>query len=108
MGTSFSEVFSNSGFTLKQLNESLNPKFNRSMVFKAGEGAGRSGSFFFFSHDNRFIIKTLTNYELKLFLRILPSYLNHLKENPKGLLAKIYGLFTIKTNKIHEVNIILM
>jgi hypothetical protein len=31
--------------------ESLSPKFNRDMVFKAGEGAGRSGSFFFFSHD---------------------------------------------------------
>jgi hypothetical protein len=30
---------------------SLSPKFNRDMIFKAGEGAGRSGSFFFFSHD---------------------------------------------------------
>jgi hypothetical protein len=31
--------------------QSLSPKFNRDMIFKAGEGAGRSGSFFFFSHD---------------------------------------------------------
>lgn len=31
--------------------EALNPKYNRDQVFKAGEGAGRSGSFFFFSHD---------------------------------------------------------
>jgi hypothetical protein len=38
------------------------------MVFKAGEGAGRSGSFFFFSHDKKFIIKTMTNQELVLFI----------------------------------------
>lgn len=39
---------------------SLSPKFNRDSVFKSGEGAGRSGSFFFFSHDRKFIIKTMT------------------------------------------------
>jgi hypothetical protein len=39
---------------------SLSPKFNRDAVFKAGEGAGASGSFFFFSHDRKFIIKTMT------------------------------------------------
>jgi Phosphatidylinositol-4-phosphate 5-kinase len=36
---------------------------NRGMVFKAGQGAGKSGSFFFFSHDNKFIIKTLKGNE---------------------------------------------
>jgi len=44
------------------------------MVFKAGEGAGRSGSFFFFSHDRRFIIKTMTVGELNLFIRLLPAF----------------------------------
>jgi hypothetical protein len=44
----------------KQFIYSLNPDQNAAKVFMAGEGAGRSGSFFFFSHDNRFIIKTLT------------------------------------------------
>ena len=51
---------------------SLHPKNNREMVFKAGEGQGRSGSFFFFSYDNRFIIKTMTSQELQLFLAKLP------------------------------------
>jgi hypothetical protein len=44
------------------------------MVFKAGEGAGRSGSFFFFSHDRKFIIKTMTKQELKLYLDKLPLF----------------------------------
>jgi len=64
-------------------------------VFKAGEGAGRSGSFFFFSHDQRFIIKTITNYELGLFKDMHEQYLRHLKNNPSSLLARIYGVFTI-------------
>lgn len=53
---------------------SLSPKLNREMVFKAGEGAGRSGSFFFFSHDRKFIIKTMTKEELKLYLKLLPKF----------------------------------
>lgn len=38
--------------------ESLAPHRNRKAIFKSGQGAGKSGSFFFFSHDNRFVIKT--------------------------------------------------
>lgn len=80
---------------MRVLNESLNPVVNRDMVFKAGEGAGASGSFFFFSHDQRFIIKTISQYELKLFMSILDDYVEHLTKNPDSLLAKIYGVFTV-------------
>jgi len=51
------------------------------MVFKAGEGAGRSGSFFFFSHDNKFIIKTMTEGELDLYLEKLPEFCEHFLHN---------------------------
>jgi hypothetical protein len=43
--------------------KSLSIEKNRKMIFKAGQGAGKSGSFFFFSHDNRFLIKTLQGNE---------------------------------------------
>lgn len=39
--------------------DSLDIKQNREMIFKAGEGSGSSGSFFFFSKDNKFLIKTI-------------------------------------------------
>ena len=52
----------------KVLHASLSPKFNLEQVFKAGEGAGKSGSFFFFSHDKKFIIKTMTDEELEEML----------------------------------------
>lgn len=78
------------------------------MVFKAGEGAGRSGSFFFFSHDNKFIIKTMTTAELKLLLQITPSLTKHIKANKTSLIAKIFGAFTVKTSSMGEVHLMLM
>jgi hypothetical protein len=48
------------GIDNNTIKESLSPDANREMVFKAGESQGKSGSFFFFSHDKQFIIKTMT------------------------------------------------
>lgn len=90
------------------LHASLSPKFNRDSVFKAGEGAGRSGSFFFFSHDRRFIIKTMTEGELSLFLKMLPKYGEHFTSTRTSLIAKIYGVFSIETESIDKVNVMLM
>lgn len=47
------------GISPEDMMDSLSLTKNRNMVFKAGEGAGMSGSFFFFSYDNKFLIKTL-------------------------------------------------
>lgn len=90
------------------LNASLSPKYNRNMVFNAGEGAGRSGSFFFFSHDRKFIIKTMTKGELKLFLKILPALAEHHETVPHSLLSKIFGVFTVKRSWQAPVHLMLM
>ena len=78
------------------------------MVFKAGEGAGASGSFFFFSHDRKFIIKTMTDSELHFFLKILPDYELHFKENPDSIISRMYGVYTIRMEKIATVHLMLM
>jgi len=79
------------------------------MVFKAGEGAGASGSFFFFSFDGKFLIKTLRGEEKEILLNMLPSFIDHLKQNNnQSLIAKIYGCYTIKTNQFKAVHIIVM
>ena len=90
------------------LHASLSPKFNRNMAFSAGEGAGRSGSFFFNSHDQKFIIKTMTSRELKLYLKILPQLSEHHLNVPHSLLAKIFGVFTVKMRKTAPVHLMLM
>ena len=79
------------------------------MMFKAGEGAGSSGSFFFFSHDQRFLIKTMSSEEKKVMLDMLEAYVEHIKStNNQSLLARIYGIFSISTNYFAPVHIMIM
>ena len=87
---------------------SLSAKRNRDQVFQAGESQGKSGSFFFFSHDKKFIIKTMYDDELKVFLEALPDYFEHLKKYPDCMLARIYGVFKVKMEDIVPVNLLLM
>ena len=98
------DYFSN----LSLLYQSFAPKYNREAAFKSGAGAGKSGSFFFFSHDNKFIIKTMSATELKLYLRLLPCFKDHYKHHPFSMLAKIFGVFTVKSTKTGPVHLILM
>lgn len=46
--------------------------------------------------------------ELKLFLSILPKYTEHLVSNPNSLLAKIFGVFTVKQDSTNAVFVMLM
>jgi hypothetical protein len=57
------------GYDNESLMESLNPELeaNIQRIFKSGEGMGKSGSFFFFCHDERFLIKTMTKGDFKAF-----------------------------------------
>ena len=55
-----------------------------------------SGSFFFFSHDKRFILKTLLKNERKTLLDMLDEYIDHIVQSEnRSMLARIYGLYTI-------------
>ncbi|CAO3665373.1 unnamed protein product [Rhizopus stolonifer] len=67
---------------------------------------GKSGSFFYYSRDYRFIIKTIHYTEHKFMRDILKDYYNHIAKNPNSLLCRYYGLHRIKLphgKKIHFV-----
>jgi 1-phosphatidylinositol-4-phosphate 5-kinase len=91
----FNEIRLLDGLTSENICKSLNPENNRESVFKAKESAGKSGSFFFFSYDRQFIIKTMNSSELKVFRNALPNYFLHLKDNKNSIIARIYGAFTV-------------
>ena len=74
----FLKIITMDGINVNDIHTSLSVEFNRHNVFKAGKGAGRSGSFFFFSHDKRFIIKSVCSNELAKILCILDPFINHL------------------------------
>lgn len=67
---------------------------------------GKSGSFFYFSRDYKYIIKTIHHGEHKFLRKILKEYYNHVCENPNTLLSQFYGLHRVKIpygRKIHFV-----
>lgn len=57
---------------------------------------GASGSLFFVSEDDFFIIKTVDKREAKFLQQLLPGYYMNLHQNPKTLLPKFFGLFSYK------------
>ncbi|MCO5561059.1 hypothetical protein L7F22_014680 [Adiantum nelumboides] len=57
---------------------------------------GKSGSVFYISHDDRFLIKTVRRAEGKVLFGMLWNYYNHVRLNENTLLAKFYGLHRIK------------
>lgn len=67
---------------------------------------GKSGSFFYFSRDYKYIIKTIHHAEHKFLRKILREYYNHVTANPNTLLSQFYGLHRVKIpygRKIHFV-----
>jgi len=60
------------------------------------DSPGKSGSFFYYSQDYRFIIKTVHHSEHKHLLKILKNYYMFLKKNPNTLICKIFGLHRVK------------
>ena len=96
------------GISREDVVASLSPKFNREMAFKAGESQGKSGSFFFFSHDKKFIIKSMNDSELKTFFKIFEEFSRHLEKHPNSLFARVYGIFTVKMEDIVPVHLILL
>ena len=96
------------GIGFDQIQRSLNPLSNRNSIFKTGEAAGASGSFFFFSHDRRFIVKTLMEEELVLLGNILPQFHTHLKNNKYSFISRIYGVYTVEMQDYKKVHLILM
>lgn len=87
---------------------SLSAKRNRDQAFKAGESQGKSGSFFFFSHDGKFIIKTMYDSELEIFMKALPDYFKHLQSNQNSIIARIYGVYRVKMEDIKPVHLLVM
>ncbi|KAJ3836608.1 SAICAR synthase-like protein [Lentinula raphanica] len=69
---------------------------------------GKSGSFFYFSRDYRFIIKTIHHREHKFLLRVLKDYYNHVSTNPHTLISRFYGLHRVKLPRGRKIHFVIM
>ncbi|KAI3472272.1 hypothetical protein Pfo_029760 [Paulownia fortunei] len=59
---------------------------------------GKSGSFFYLTNDDRYMIKTMKKAEVKVLLRMLNAYYNHVRAFENTLVTKYYGLHCVKLN----------
>eukprot|EP01012_Entosiphon_sulcatum_P028969 TRINITY_DN35174_c0_g1_i1.p1 TRINITY_DN35174_c0_g1~~TRINITY_DN35174_c0_g1_i1.p1 ORF type:complete len:496 (-),score=61.59 TRINITY_DN35174_c0_g1_i1:153-1460(-) len=61
-------------------------------------GAGRSGSLFLRSNDQKYIFKTIPHAELRSVTELLPHYYQHVVKNPGCLIARIFGLHKFRNS----------
>ncbi|KAL3504088.1 hypothetical protein ACH5RR_033929 [Cinchona calisaya] len=57
---------------------------------------GKSGSFFYLTQDDRFMIKTVKKSEVKVLIKMLPSYCKHVCRYENSLVTKFYGVHCVK------------
>ena len=56
---------------------------------------GKSGAFFYFTQDRKYVVKTLKREELKFLLSILPKYCEYVANHPQTLIARFFGCHAI-------------
>ncbi|MBA0629339.1 hypothetical protein Godav_023918 [Gossypium davidsonii] len=57
---------------------------------------GKSGSFFYLTNDDKYMIKTMKKAEVKVLIRMLPAYYNHVRSFKDTLVTKFFGLHCVK------------
>ncbi|KAE9603906.1 hypothetical protein Lal_00002062 [Lupinus albus] len=66
------------------------------MTLRELSSPGKSGSFFYLTQDDKFIIKTVKLSEVKVLLRMLPSYYKHVSQYENSLVTKFFGVHCVK------------
>uniref|UniRef100_A0A673GNS4 Phosphatidylinositol-4-phosphate 5-kinase, type I, gamma b n=1 Tax=Sinocyclocheilus rhinocerous TaxID=307959 RepID=A0A673GNS4_9TELE len=58
---------------------------------------GASGSIFYLTRDDEFILKTVMHKEAEFLQKLLPGYYMNLNQNPRTLLPKFFGLYCVQS-----------
>lgn len=76
------------------LHESFDINYNKSAIKKSGNSdGGAGGEFFLITHDKKYIVKTITQEEMKVFQDFIESYCDYFQTNNKSFICKIIGMF---------------
>ncbi len=63
---------------------------------------GKSGSFFYFTRDFRYIIKTITEEEETFLRKIAYKYYSHMQDNPDSVIVRLYGLHKVRLARLQR------
>lgn len=89
----FSEMRKRAGVTNEEYFSSL---CRIDFEFIAFGTNSKSGEFFFFSHDEKFLLKTTTVDEAQMLMTMLPDLLGRFEATPHSMLGKYLGLYRVE------------
>ncbi|KAL9913919.1 phosphatidylinositol 4-phosphate 5-kinase type-1 alpha isoform X6 [Glossina fuscipes] len=69
---------------------------------------GASGSIFYLTDDDEFIIKTVQHKEGEFLQKLLPGYYMNLNQNPRTLLPKFFGLYCLQSSNGKNIRLVVM
>jgi hypothetical protein len=87
--------------------DSLNPAKNMKIIKENFAGGGRSANPILFTHDKKFLLKTISKEEKDIFIKMLPEFHRKMRD-AKTYLCRIYGIFRIKVAGKQDSHLILM
>jgi len=63
-------------------------------------GVGKSKSFYFYSENNKLMLKTMKKSEMEVFFDedFIVGYYFHLSRSPNSILTKYLGIYEVKVN----------
>ncbi|CAD8074653.1 unnamed protein product [Paramecium primaurelia] len=103
----FQDIRMKNGICYKQFQNSLRLDYNQDQIKNTQESLGKSGSFFFYTYDNVFVLKTITQSEIKLIYDFLEDYYKYIIKD-QTFLAKFYGLYSISIEGFSQIHLLLM
>lgn len=69
---------------------------------------GKSGALFYITDDENFFIKTIQHIEEKMLMSMLPSYYEHICNNPNTLLTRYMAHFSVQTRRDRHIRMVVM
>jgi len=94
----YTEVRELMGVTEEELAFSFHPVLNEStLCSNSGNKGGKSNAFIYFTHDRRFILKTLQRSEVHFLTKHQADFNHHYKQRSDGFsyIAKILGMYKL-------------
>ena len=86
---------------------SLSPKDNLKIIKESFASGGRSANPIIFTHDKKYLLKTISKSEKNVLLEMLPEYHRRMRDT-KSLLCRIYGLYRIEVIGKQSMHLIVM
>jgi len=108
----FSLLRKMNNISIEGIRESFNldKNFNSELnIANTSEFFGKSGATFFFSHDNKYVLKSISQGNAKKFISNFPKYFTYLlNNNEESLMVRIYGMYKISVEGYEKTFFIMM